>query len=296
MPTIDPHRCSAISRAADEPIAGTAQVGTRWLLIEHPGPWAPKPLESFPPDIASALAELCRVAGAVPMLLRRPGHHDVVGTPQVLAVDLTARTSASGQWTSFADITGSATKALADLDKRAGPAPDLVLVCTHGTRDACCAIRGRSVVEALLAAGSPIAAERVRECTHLGGHRFSGTAFLVPSGVVLGRLDAATAPGVVAAYDRGEGDVRYLRGLAQLSRPAQAAHAWAMETYAVGDPAAVTVLSEGAGTQGDATLVVLEARGIPVRVEVRRESLGEAPVSCGKEPEERFTWRVTEPA
>ena len=41
----------------------------------------------------------------------------------------------------------------------------MVLVCTHGTRDACCAVRGRPIVAALARA----LPEQVWECTHLGG-------------------------------------------------------------------------------------------------------------------------------
>ncbi|MBV9923283.1 MAG: hypothetical protein JOY78_20875 [Pseudonocardia sp.] len=52
----------------------------------------------------------------------------------------------------------------------------LLLVCTHGRRDRCCALDGRALVRALVEAGEP----DVWECSHLSGHRFAPTALVLP--------------------------------------------------------------------------------------------------------------------
>jgi hypothetical protein len=64
----------------------------------------------------------------------------------------------------------------------------LLLVCTNGRRDVCCALFGRPLAAELAGRHG----EAVWECTHLGGHRFAPTAVLLPTGYAYGRLDAAT--------------------------------------------------------------------------------------------------------
>ena len=53
MALTDLSRCSAASRHRGDPQAGTAPVASRWLLIEHPGPWSKDPLDT-PPLFGSA--------------------------------------------------------------------------------------------------------------------------------------------------------------------------------------------------------------------------------------------------
>ena len=65
----------------------------------------------------------------------------------------------------------------------------LLLVCTHGRRDRCCALDGRALAAALAAAEEP----HVWECSHLGGHRFAPTALVLPTGYLYGHLDPASA-------------------------------------------------------------------------------------------------------
>ncbi len=62
----------------------------------------------------------------------------------------------------------------------------LVLVCTNGKRDRCCALLGRPLAAELAASG----AEGVWEVTHLGGHRFSPTVLVLPHGYAYGRVQA----------------------------------------------------------------------------------------------------------
>ena len=77
----------------------------------------------------------------------------------------------------------------------ASPAPlpptPVLLVCTNGRRDVCCAVRGRPV--ALDAAAA--APGRVWEASHTGGHRFAPTGVLLPHGATLARLDADAVRG-----------------------------------------------------------------------------------------------------
>ena len=104
----------------------------------------------------------------------------------------------------------------------AGLAPydePLLLVCTNGRRDVCCAEQGRPIAAAL-AARWP---EATWETTHLGGHRFAGTLLALPSGVTLGRLDVASAVDDCTALSQGLFPVEQARGRAGRTPQAQVA-------------------------------------------------------------------------
>jgi hypothetical protein len=98
-------------------------------------------------------------------------------------------------------------------------ASPLFLVCTNGKRDACCALRGRALVAGL--AGSH--ADRVWECTHLGGHRFAGNLVCLPDGIVYGRVAPLDGPRLADAYVAGRLDPSFLRGRSAWPAPAQVA-------------------------------------------------------------------------
>ncbi len=79
----------------------------------------------------------------------------------------------------------------------ASPAAPVLLVCTNGRRDVCCAVRGRPV--ALEA--SAHAPGRVWEASHTGGHRFAPTGVLLPFGATLARLDPTLCLDVLSSAD-----------------------------------------------------------------------------------------------
>jgi hypothetical protein len=147
---------------------------------------------------------------------------------------------------------------------------DVWLLCAHGRRDACCALRGRPVAAALATAGA-----EVWETTHTGGHRFAATAVVLPDGLSLGRLD--TVDPVTVAHDLTAGRVPpgLLRGRAAIPQPAQAAevalrsrldvvardgvrvrghHAGPATPAAEATTTSTTVLLETAGGRWDATV------------------------------------------
>ncbi len=66
-----------------------------------------------------------------------------------------------------------------------GAPPEAWLVCTHGSRDACCGSLGPRLAQALRAAGH----QQVWEVSHIGGHRFAPTCWHLPSWRVYGRVD-----------------------------------------------------------------------------------------------------------
>jgi hypothetical protein len=175
-----------------------------WLCVEQQGPWGKDALRQshLDRDVGRELAELTKGTGVRPVLIRRPGSHPDRHRPVPHQVYL-AHTMPGASWLERAWVADP--KELLDLDFAAlgagipsglgEPVTDpLVLICTNGRRDVCCALRGR-----------PIAAElatrhgsRVWECTHIGGHRFAPTGLSLPTGYAYGRLDLPSAESLLS--------------------------------------------------------------------------------------------------
>ena len=212
--------CSTASRAAEETLVATAGLGRRWLLVEVAGAWGPNAFTDSPvldPGIGRRIVARAEHAGLRVVALRRPGRER--GAPRWRwAVADTAPGAEQVVWGEAATP-----EQLLDvpLDGSTGTpsAEPVVLVCTHGRHDECCAVRGRSVAASL--------AQRHRaatwECSHLGGCRYAATLLLLPHGLHYGRVDDLDVEGVFEAYARGEVVLDGLRGRTAFSRVVQAA-------------------------------------------------------------------------
>jgi hypothetical protein len=204
-------RCSLAAGTAGDPLEGTAPQADRWLLVEHPGPWPPQALTALPADVTDALSDW---EGRV-VLVRRPGRARRATPRRWFRVD-----ARPGQESVRTGTYGFESELVAAVDTpgkhHAGP---LVLVCTHGRHDTCCAVRGRAVAAALAAADP----EPVWECSHIGGCRFAPAVVLLPHGYALGGLDPADAPAALAAYRAGRLEPAAVRGRSAMPPAVQAA-------------------------------------------------------------------------
>ena len=186
--------CSEMSRAREEPLAGTAAHAPVILALEENGGWARAALDSagletFREALASALERL----GARLQLIRKASARPCE-TRRLILADTT-----HGTHRSFDVEEERLTEFLHALDTASiNEAPDdtpVYLVCTHGKRDRCCALEGGSYYRALGATE----AHQVWMTSHLGGHRFAATMVCLPSGLCYGRLtpddvDPSTLP------------------------------------------------------------------------------------------------------
>jgi (2Fe-2S) ferredoxin len=220
-------RCSTEARRRQDPLVGTAPPARRWLLLEQDGGWAPQAFDGMQLDAAvrSDLAEAAEATGARIMLIRRPGRRAsrVCLERAWCVVDGAAEAAVTwGTWSYDTDLhaaadrlraVGAATTDVATASpgrlRAPGPEPDLLLVCTHGRKDVCCAVRGRPVA-ADLAERWP---EATWECSHTGGDRFAANVVVLPDGVIYGGLDPASAVEAVAAHHAGTPLTAHLRGV-----------------------------------------------------------------------------------
>ena len=259
-------RCSTASRARGEPLWATASTVESFLLIEEPGPWGPQVLHSrrLPDAVRAAMSDWQRRLGIRTLLIRRPGRA-VAGTSRIFVantrhgwVQVTDLEDLEG--VAALDLTGIRGSDGVGLQPHHGP---VLLVCTHGRHDPCCAERGRPLAAAL-AARWP---ELVWEASHVGGDRFAGNLVVLPRGDYFGGLDAGDGPGVVDHYLAGGLDPEFHRGRSSQSWVVQAAvHTARVHAGAFGFE---DVVVHGVSGEDSESRVGLLVRGRPIEALVR---------------------------
>lgn len=300
-------RCSTSARRRGDPLVGTAAPATRWLLVEHPGGWAPAALDSegIASTVAARLHQAALAVGGRVVLVRRPVERGAGARRGAIrrwgVVDVDGRQQ-WGTWRESDDLL-VALSVLLDgptplVGRPSGPAtatspPPLLLVCTHGRHDVCCAVRGRPVALAL-AARWP---DQTWECTHIGGDRFAANVLVVPDGTVYGGLDAQSAVGVIGEHLLGTVDTEHLRGFSAHPPPVQAALAAVLRAHG---PGAVSDVRPGevVTTGDDWRVEVLGSGVVPVRSEVtvRRTRQAPARLTCRAEADAAaFVWLTSIP-
>ncbi|HWB70647.1 MAG TPA: sucrase ferredoxin [Egibacteraceae bacterium] len=216
--------CSRLSVDHGEPLhAHAPPAGRAWLLLEDPGPWGSQPAarnRRVPGPVRAAAAAL----GIRLLLIRRHRGGEV---PDARTCFL-SWTGPGDPWLRQAALAELDQVRQADLDALAaghasgfgepvvGP---LVLACTHGKVDACCARYGRVTAAALAGAFG----ERVWECSHVGGCRFAANLLCLPHGLLFGRAAPEAAVALAAGYAAGRIDLEHYRGRCGTHQAVQAA-------------------------------------------------------------------------
>jgi len=310
-PHPDPAACSASSARLGEPLAGTGPVATAWLAIEQPGPWGRQALSEshLDPELGRELDRKAEAAGVRIALIRRPGRHALAQVEPVTDpddgegnVDADAGTSRRVLLAStipgrsyLRSMTITDPQQLLDLDFAALAAGDpiggepvakpVLLVCTNGKRDRCCALLGRALTLDLaeaMAALAPADGVEIWESNHLGGHRFAPTAVVLPTGYAYGRLDAESGMAAVEAARAGRMLTRLCRGRSSWSRLGQAAELALRDELQEFAADAVLVTGEQPSSPGQWT-VDLTVHGAGYRATVTERAADEPrPESCGK--------------
>lgn len=212
-----PVRCSALAEQLGEPLAGTVDQRRRWLLLEDRSPWGTDAVEDRFGAEAAATAK--RLGMRLLLVRRREGDPEDDAVRRAILVDTEAAAMAvrSVRGPGDLDVQTLATLPLEDFG---APLTDpLLLVCTNGRRDACCALRGRALTTALVGDH----AERLWECTHLGGHRLAANLVCLPHGIVYGRVAPDDGPQLADGYLAATLDPEHLRGRSAWPPAAQVA-------------------------------------------------------------------------
>lgn len=305
-----PTNCSVFSATLHEPLAGTAPVAAAWLAIEQPGPWGARALTQshLDPEVGAELGRRAEGTGLRIALIRRVGRHALTD-PAALRTALLCNTrpgAAKVRSVKFTDPRELLDLDLAELGAGQLDEGDLVanpvlLVCTNGKRDQCCAERGRALALDLAQreAGRDGAASSaiidVWESDHLGGHRFAPTAVVLPTGYVYGRLDADAALAVLDAARAGQVTAENARGRSTWSRTGQAADLALRTELQQFDADAVRVVAEDRIEEDTYAVELTVDDDACYRATVQGTAASVArPESCGKALGNPIELRVTE--
>jgi hypothetical protein len=211
-------RCAELSEAAGERLTASAVTARRWLLVEVPGAW-PRDVaaeDALPGRAQEAIAAwLASTPGARLQFIRRPARDATTPVAFVIQADedvQEVRRIALEHHDGLADI---------DLDAAGDPVDgSLVLVCGHGSRDRCCALRGTAVFSAL---EDGLGEEELWISSHQGGHRFAANVLVLPAGLQFGRVEAGEAVFLVARALAGRIELDRYRGRTSYEPVVQAA-------------------------------------------------------------------------
>ncbi|WP_010119924.1 sucrase ferredoxin [Corynebacterium nuruki] len=246
MPTTRNPRSGLCSDLTDEPLPGTAKSGRLTLALEYPHGWGRDILdgEALGRDLARRISRYLKANGAQLQFIRRPGRagQQVTGPATLFIAD------AVGGTLSRLSIDGP--DALPDVDLSTPDAVPgavrvdhpLLLVCTHGKRDRCCAVKGRPLAGAL-AEKYP---DLVWESSHTKGHRFAPSMILLPQNYSFGRLDVCGADRLLTEVLAGRLPLAGNRGRGVFDSVGQVAElAVADRLAAAGEPVAPGELTVG---------------------------------------------------
>ncbi len=208
-------RCAAASLARDEPAYGTASTFRGFLLVEYAGAWGREALvdSRLSEPVKSHLRETAQHLGIKVLLIRRHGRGTHRGTGhRVFAAyaDPVApwlETTTLRRYEELAELELAPLREGRSLGLTPHPGP-LLLTCTHGRHDSCCAERGRPVAKALADAHP----DHAWEVSHIGGDRFAGNVVVLPHGLYYGRVDADSVPELAARQLAGHLSLESLRG------------------------------------------------------------------------------------
>ena len=287
--------CSEIARHEQAPLCGTAVHVEMWLLLEYPRPWKPKALvdNDLPDEISRHLGQLSSEALAANVRLRvqfiKQASSADIEHPRVFLAD--GRAGSIGLMATeldhFSDFAALRIEDLLAGQLPAGKAVDqeILLVCTNGQRDLCCARFGLPLYEALAFEYG----QRVWQTTHVGGHRYAPNLLCLPSGLLYGHVMPDIGAEIVAQHDRGEIALSQLRGRSAVTTGQQAAEYFVRRNLD-GYMGALSFV-DVPGEQLRFSWETDEASG---EISLTQISLGEVLASCGKAPKEDYSFELHE--
>lgn len=323
--------CSLASTARGEAVAGTALPNTRFLVLEHSGPWQFSSRETLADGSAAAARIQEWVAGGGRVqLARRPGSAPRRAGDVGMVLYATPDGMWRSSWRDLEDVAalldaapdvvaggeaggGGTNQTLRVDDTGEGEAgsrwvptvESWVLVCAHTRHDVCCAVLGRKVATAL----HQVWPEQVWETSHLGGDRFAANVLLLPQQIMVGRLTPDIAVDQVVLHQQGRCSRETTRGRCGQAPAVQRAVVELVAALPEGEHVPVTVLGHqqrdvaspdaapGGGTWVAEHTVTVQV-GPDVQEVVVAEGLSE-PLqhSCSaKKPTQVRTLGVAEPA
>ncbi|QIN79551.1 sucrase ferredoxin [Rubrobacter marinus] len=233
-PGFEGRLCSAVSRASGEEPTGSAVPFEHRLLVEVAPPWEGDvgASKNYPEGLWEALMGAWRRGSQVGMTAVLPDpEYSVGGSTRLIYLRRPDGPFAAFEKREYllpdehlVPAVGALfgePEELARLEEyRCGTRSvrDIV-VCTHGSHDACCGKFGYPVYETLRREHADPDGLRVWRASHLGGHRFAPTLVDYPEGRYWGRLEPGAIEGLVSRDVPASELRRFHRGWSGLESP-----------------------------------------------------------------------------
>ncbi len=281
--------CSEESLRAAEELPGTATRASFILAVEQPGAYSGREAalsSGMPVEVGSALLEtVSRLDGKL-LLTRTPGRHPNSASTPRRVWWCWPRYPWPTVWTAQIDEVATLPM-LCDGRPEDPPVPTAVrvtrpvlLVCTHGRRDACCATSGRKLLASLTDHTD------VWESSHQGGHRLAPVLLDLFTGYQHGRVTCDDLGAIGRASARGQLHLATARGHVGLAPDLQAVDLAVRQQLEHLSLDGLTLHAED-----DAT-VTADCVDERLKATVRRERVPARPESCGGTLAEGENFRV----
>lgn len=204
-------------------IVGTAPREEGYLLFECPKPWPKKikKIEGLPQALRKVLKRYKEIDFKLVAAPSFPWPSEGSG-PRALILRWKDGTTVCKEVEATPD---AVTAGLSDPDW--GEPRELFLVCTHGSRDSCCGLKGVPIYQNLVAKGS----RAVLQASHLGGHRFAPVIAAFPEWRFFGHLSPQESLEMAECLDNNKPYLKGYRGNGRLDKRLQAVEAKLWEKY-----------------------------------------------------------------
>lgn len=300
---------SVCSTLTGEQLAGTARGGNVILALEHPRGWGRDILdgEALGAELSQQIKKFIKSHRAQLQFIRQPGragqHHEADDLRPLLYISWSAGVGDPAQPV-LERMRVDGPESLLELDlSQPGNTPGaervehpVLLVCTHGRRDLCCAVWGRPLASDL---SEKWPRDYVWETSHTKGHRFAPATMLLPGNYSYGRNAVNSASEILEYAQRGELWLQGNRGRGVWDGPGQVAELAAgrmLHDAGKTVPLAglqISALESQPGDKRRATREVQDgATGRRWLVELESRPSVMAKGSCGDKPKRVSSWVV----
>ncbi|WP_108126181.1 sucrase ferredoxin [Saccharospirillum mangrovi] len=213
--------CAQYSRDVEEPLAGTAEHANQNLLLSWPiGQWTRTyhQAKTMTPEVSDAVRQLVESGRRVNLMHRADqpdGVHRAYLMPEQQAFDIPAE--------QLADFLAAVQQNQSLEPWSVGPVKHRVMLCcTHGVKDKCCAKFGNAGFKALDLASHAFPGEfEIWQSTHLGGCRLASSALVFPALRKYGRIEPEQALALLESERRDQPFLPSYRGDGTLGSVAQ---------------------------------------------------------------------------
>jgi hypothetical protein len=196
--------CAALSREAGESKYGTAERGRVWLLLEYSKPWNKEPFidSELSANVKRHIEDAIRILPKCKVLfIKRDRERKELLSFFVIVCQELKPIAYQIFVRSYEELTLIDIPALVfgQIQHHATIVADpILLVCTHGRRDKCCAKYGIPIYRT----ARIITDDKVWQSSHVGGDRFAANVVCFPHGLFYGHVDADNVKDVIDSYTK----------------------------------------------------------------------------------------------